>query len=125
MSSGVPTDLFDHGAIMRKQVVRRAAFDARERIVCPECGDPVDAPTAALHLPAGGIVEADQRGRVGDSIVTHGTTCQRHQYEVLIPSNCNGRDALGYTSGWRGLKYEFADGTVRWVAVPEREVERR
>lgn len=109
--------LADFGVAPR-DVLRAPTRDRSGEVVCPECGCPLGGTKGSQRLTNPLLVD-----RLSISVfVTLGYRCDRHAYDVIIPLRCGGPSAGNYPPGWVGIRVEFADEVVRWVAVPEKEV---
>lgn len=104
--------------VMPRYVLRGPTRDREGRVVCPECGCPLGGTKGSQRLTNPLLVDGIEIA----AFVTLGYRCTRHAYDVIIPAPCKGESATNYPDGWRGVRVEFVDEVVRWVAVPEKEV---
>lgn len=109
--------LVDFGVAPR-DVLRAPTRTHSGEVVCPECGCPLGGTKGNQRLNNPRLVDDTEIG----AFVTIGHRCDRHAYDVIIPVRCDGPTARNYPDGWQGVRVEFADGMVRWVAVPDKEV---
>lgn len=109
--------LADYGVAPR-DVLRAPTRDHSGQVICPECGCPLGGTKGSQRLVNPLLVDEIEIA----VFVTLGYRCDRHPYDVIIPTQCKGKRAGNYPAGWVGVRVEFADGVVRWVAVPEKEV---
>jgi len=93
--------------------------------ICAECGTPVEGSRGSHVVHRPNLVSDEVADTAGRRLVVYGYVCDRHTAPVVLPyptnryaANVNGGD------GWTGVQLEFSNGVVRWVAVPEAEVER-
>lgn len=104
-------------------VVRSPARNPDGSVICPECGEPVDENRGTHRVRSPDLADADLREQLHDDLLVHGWICVRHQYDVVAPIECRGREAANLSDGWVGIRLVFADEQVRWVATPRRELE--
>jgi len=110
--------------IVPPTIVRQPATTNASIHLCAECGAPVEG-TKGSHLVRKPVLVDDEISAcVGDELVVYGFVCARHRADVVHPLPTNA-DAGNVNSGhgWTGVHLEFSDGVVRWVAVPEAEVD--
>ena len=110
--------------VVPRTIVRAPARDHDGLVICPECGAPVGASKGTPRIARPDLLDEDLEEIVDGTLVTHGWACERHQYDVVLPSRCHGPEAPSFVDGWVGVELRFADDLVRWVATPEREVSR-
>lgn len=111
--------LEDYGVAAR-DVVRQLTHDRDGLVVCPECGGPIGGTEGSQALVNPQLV--DERELEIRNFITNGYRCDRHAYDVITPKPCSGESASNHPAGWVGVRVQYADELVRWVAVPEREV---
>lgn len=103
-------------------VVRKPARNPDGSVICPECGKSVTDKRGTHHIRRPDIADRGLREQLEEPLLVHGWLCVRHQYDVIIPVNCRGQEASNLPKGWVGVRLVFADGLVRWVATPKREL---
>ena len=104
-------------------IVRTPARNPDGSVICPECGQDVTKSKRTHRIRNPDLADRDLRREL-DELLTHGWICTRHQYDVVIPVECRGRDASNLQDGWTGVRLAFADNIVRWVPTPRRELQR-
>ena len=104
-------------------VIRAPARHPDGEVICPECGASLadSRGTHRLHRP--NLADRDLQKQLEEPLLVHGWQCVRHQYDVVVPVECRGREASNLPDGWVGVRLVFADEVVRWVATPEQELE--
>lgn len=114
-------DLFDVGAALPKVVLRTPTRRDGEHI-CPECGSDLGDP-GTVKVPVSAIADPRlARAFDGLRLVSHGYGCERHAVNVACPRRVSGPRATGM-EGWLGVPARFADGSVRHIPIPERELD--
>lgn len=110
--------------VTAKTVLRECATDTDGYTICPECGHPVGRTLQGHEVAHPEVVDGAEPEAVGDTLVVHGWKCDRHSgYEVVIPTPIGSDDAASVVHpGWTGVRVRMADGFVRTVAAPAREV---
>lgn len=110
--------------ITAKTVLRERTEDEEGYLICPECGTPVGTSLGSHEVAHPEIVEGADPEVVGNALIVHGWACDRHSgYEVVMPTPVGSNDASEVVhSGWTEVRVRMADGFVRTVAAPEKEV---
>jgi hypothetical protein len=103
-------------------IVRSPARNPDGSVICPECGRDATDTKGTPRVRAPDLADRELRREI-DELLTYGWICSRHQYDVVIPVECRGRDASNLQNGWVGVRLVFADETVRWVATPRKEIQ--
>lgn len=113
--------------VAAKTVLREATTDHDNVRICPECGHPVGNSLRGHEVAHPEIVEGADPEEIGDSLVVYGWKCTRHSgYAVVMPTPVGSRTAAeAVRPGWVGVRVRMADGFVRTVAVPAREIGER
>lgn len=124
MVSGLREDRTGLGRfdITPSPVVRTPARNPDGSVICPECGADVAADRGTHQLRKPDLADRDLREQLNEPLLVHGWLCTRHQYDVVIPVECRGRDASNFPEGWVGVRLVFADEIVRWVPTPGKEL---
>lgn len=112
--------------VSSKTVLRERTEDDDGYLICPECGTPVGNSLGSHEVARPEIVDDELADAIGDVLVTHGWVCDRHPgYEVVMPTPVGSLSVEeAVNSGWVGVRVQFADGFVRTVATPEKEIRR-
>jgi hypothetical protein len=93
--------------------------------ICAECGTPIEGSKGSHVVQRPDLVSDEVADVAGKRLVVFGFVCKRHTTPVVHPQPTNRYAAnVNDGRGWTGVRLEFADGIVRWVAVPKVEVER-
>lgn len=110
--------------VAAKTVLRECSTDSDDFLICPECGHPVGNSEGSHEIAHPEIVEGADLKFVGDTLVTFGWSCDQHSgYEVIMPTPIGSSDAASVVHpGWVGVRVRMADGFVRTVPAPEKEV---
>ena len=90
-------------------------------MICPECGQDVTASKTTPRIRDPDLDDRELREQI-DELLTYGWLCTRHEYDVVIPVECQGQKASNLQDGWIGVRLVFADDTVRWVPTPQKEI---
>jgi hypothetical protein len=109
--------------VMPAPIVRSPARNPNGSVICPECGQDVTNSKSTHRIRGPDLADRQLRREI-DELLTFGWLCTRHQYDVVIPVECRGTDALNLQNGWTGVRLAFADNVVRWVATPRKELQR-
>ena len=103
-------------------VVRSPAQNPDGSVICPECGADVTDERGTHRVRQPDLAADNLRDQLRGELLVHGWLCLRHEYDVVIPLECRGRDAASLPDGWVGVRLVFADEGTRWVATPAREL---
>jgi hypothetical protein len=104
-------------------IIRTPTRHPDGEVICPECGNSVGQNRGTHHIRQPDLADDDLRNQLDQPLLVHGWLCVRHQYDVVIPLECRGRDAADLPDGWVGIRLVFADEATRWVPTPRREIE--
>ncbi|WP_284031812.1 hypothetical protein [Halobaculum lipolyticum] len=117
-------DLGDFG-IVPPTVVRHPPTSRASMHLCAECGVPIEGTKGSHVVQRPNLVSDEVADAVGDRLVVFGFVCERHRQPVVHPHPTNRYAAnVNGGRGWTGVRLEFSDTVVRWVATPESQVER-
>lgn len=103
-------------------IVRSPARNPDGSVICPECGSDVTDSRGTHRLRHPDVADDKLRQQLEEPLLVHGWICTRHDYDVVIPAECGGRDAATLPDGWIGVRLVFADEAVRWIATPATEL---
>jgi len=107
--------------VMPAPVVRTPARNPDGSVICPECGQDVTGSKGTPRIRDPNLDDRELCEQI-DELLTHGWLCSRHEYDVVIPVECQGQNASNLQDGWIGVRLVFADDTVRWVPTPQKEI---
>jgi len=105
--------------IVPTPVVRAPARHPDGEVIRPECSASLADSRGTHRLRRPNLADRDLRKRLEAPLLVHGWQCVRHQYDVVVPVECRGREAANLPDGWVGVRLVFADEVVQWVATPE------
>jgi hypothetical protein len=110
--------------ITARTVLREHTSDHDDLLVCPECGTPIGGSLQGHEVAHPEVVSEHEPASDDDTLVVHGWKCDHHSgYSVVCPTPVGSRDAAEVVNpGWVGVQVRMADGFVRTVAVPAKEV---
>lgn len=110
--------------VAAKTVLRERTTDSEGLLICPECGHPVGNSLGSHEVARPEVVDNDIADTIGDVLITHGWACDRHPgYQVVCPTPVGSLSVeRAVHPGWVGVRVKMADGFVRTVATPEKEV---
>jgi len=105
-------------------VLRERTTDREGYLICPECGHPIGDSAVGQEVAHPEIVSDHEPATDDGSLVIHGWECDRHSgYSVVCPTPVGTQGAAYVVNdGWTDVRVRMADGFVRTVAVPEREL---
>lgn len=104
-------------------ILRIPTTSASGLTICPECGHPVDQSKGSHEVAFPEIVGGVDPVDVGDVLVTHGWACNQHSYDLVLPLRIGSVDDTRIVlPGWVGVKVRFADGSVRPIPTPAKEI---
>ncbi|MFC7135453.1 hypothetical protein [Halobaculum litoreum] len=117
-------DLGEFG-IVPPTVVRQPPTSGASMHLCAECGVPIEGTKGSQVVQRPNLASDEVADAVGKRLVVFGFVCERHRQPVVhpLPTNRYAANVNG-GRGWTGVRLEFSDTVVRWVATPESEVER-
>lgn len=104
-------------------VVRSPARNPDGSVICPECGRDVTDSKQGHPIVGPDFVDEELRREFDGDLLVFGWRCTCHQYDVVCPATCHGREADNLRDGWVGVRLVYADEQIRWVATPQRELD--
>lgn len=119
--------LFDHGRYgLERPAIVRVPHTEGEAVHCPECGRDITETCGTVRFPTGAVVDRDIVRHLGETrgnrSPSFGWSCRHGDYRVICPRVVSRPSAPGMRAGWVGVPVEFADGAVRHVPLPAREL---
>lgn len=103
-------------------VVRAPARNPDGSVICPECGSDISSSRGTQRLRKPDFADRTLQQQLEEPLLLYGWLCTRHQYDIVIPAACRGRDASNLPTGWIGVRLVFTDEIVRWAPTPRKEL---